>query len=145
MDEIPAKIVKILSKNDTGENGNHQSGILVPKKLEILSFFPSLNKVEYNPRVRLCFMDEANKKWFFNFIYYNNKLFGGTRDEYRLTGLTPFFRENILSAGDKLILEKKKLGDFLIAYSRKEETVSIDRVASSVLRLGNAWATISLK
>ena len=33
-------IEKTLSKNDTGETGGHQAGILVPKEPDILGFFP---------------------------------------------------------------------------------------------------------
>lgn len=93
----PKSISKILSLNDTGETGGHQAGILIPKGGDILQFFPELDADEKNPRISLYFIDEANQRWKFNFIYYNNKFFGGTRNEYRLTGMTEYIRHTFLS------------------------------------------------
>ena len=88
-----AQITKTLSANDVGETGGHQAGILVPKEREILSFFPSLNPRDKNPRVTLVFREpDGITRWDFNFIYYNNRFFGGTRNEYRLTCMTKYFR-----------------------------------------------------
>jgi hypothetical protein len=95
-------IEKILSANDTGETGGHQAGICVPKAENILSFFPPLNPELKNPRQVLDIKDDAGTFWSFNFIYYNNRFFGGTRNEYRLTGMTAFFREFNLKDGDKI-------------------------------------------
>jgi Restriction endonuclease EcoRII, N-terminal len=53
------RIAKTLSANDTGENGTHQAGILVPRKEDVLSFFPKLDPQQYNPRVHLRFIDGA--------------------------------------------------------------------------------------
>ena len=89
-------IEKMLSRNDTGETGGHQAGILIPKKPEILSFFPSLNSEEKNPRLLITFHDHMGEQWSFYFIYYNNKFFGGTRNEYRLTGMTKYLNHQIL-------------------------------------------------
>ena len=71
-------ISKVLSANDTGETGGHQAGILIPKSEIILSFFPKLSSAKKNPRVSIKFYDNYDKEWQFNFIYYNNKFFGGT-------------------------------------------------------------------
>ena len=95
-------IEKNLSRNDTGETGAHQAGILIPKKPEILSFFPELNKYEKNPRFLITFHDDFGEQWSFSFIYYNNKFYGGTRNEYRLTGMTKFIRNN--NIGDRVKL-----------------------------------------
>lgn len=103
----PASISKILSSNDTGETGGHQAGILIPKGGDILEFFPQLNSEEKNPRIELWFIDEANQRWKFNFIYYNNRFFGGTRNEYRLTGMTAYIRQNNLKTGDTIILRRE--------------------------------------
>lgn len=102
----PSSISKILSSNDTGETGGHQAGMLIPKGGEILEFFPALNKEEKNPRTTLYFIDEAGTRWKFNFIYYNNRFFGGTRNEYRLTGMTEYLRQNNLKTGDSIILTR---------------------------------------
>lgn len=102
----PRSISKILSSNDTGETGGHQAGMLIPKGGEILEFFPALNKEVKNPRTTLYFIDEAGTRWKFNFIYYNNRFFGGTRNEYRLTGMTEYLRQNNLKTGDSIILSR---------------------------------------
>ena len=106
----PKSISKILSSNDTGETGGHQAGILIPKGGDILQFFPELDEEEKNPRTSLYFIDEANQRWKFNFIYYNNKFFGGTRNEYRLTGMTEYIRQNNLKAGDSIVLSRDNAG-----------------------------------
>ena len=112
-------ISKILSANDTGETGAHQAGIHIPKKPEILGFFPNLDKSDKNPRQRLQFYDEDDAGWKFTFIYYNNKYFGGTRNEFRLTGTTKFFREKNLKCGDKLFLEHEEENKkYTIRYSK---------------------------
>ncbi|MHB9004936.1 MAG: EcoRII N-terminal effector-binding domain-containing protein [Coriobacteriia bacterium] len=128
-------ISKILSSNDTGETGTHQAGILVPKNPEILSYFPTLVSKEKNPRTALAFMDDASSTWIFAFIYYNNKYYGGTRNEYRLTGMTAFLRSHNLKAGDTLILGEPDLqGIRSIRYLRsKSESVG------TVLRFGETW------
>jgi hypothetical protein len=101
------RIAKTLSANDVGTTGGHQAGILVPKSAEILSFFPLLPKFEKNPRVDLVVRERvSNARWDFIFIYYNNRLFGGTRNEYRLTGMTRFLRVIAASEGDELMFTK---------------------------------------
>jgi len=40
--------------------------------------------------------------YYLNFIHYNNKLFGGTRDEYRLTGIATMLRDYGLRVGDQI-------------------------------------------
>ena len=100
-------IEKTLSKNDTGETGGHQAGILVPKDPEILGFFPQLEATIKNPRVPLDLLDDTGREWTFMFIYYNGKFFGLTRNEYRVTGMTAYLREFNLKAGDKVILRRE--------------------------------------
>jgi hypothetical protein len=132
-------ITKDLSRNDTGETGGHQAGMLIPRDPEILSFFPRLDPKEYNPRHQLIFRDPLGSKWTFSFIYYNNKFFGGTRNEYRLTCMTPFMRAHNLRAGDKLTLSRDEENRFHISYGRKNESASDDR-----LKLGTSWRIVKL-
>lgn len=135
----PQAISKLLSANDTGETGAHQAGILVPKEPTILRFFPQLNSGEHNPRSHLIFYDQEGERWEFAFIYYNNVFFGGTRNEYRLTRMTPFFRLNGLHAGDELILERTEQGKRLVRYQRARQA---RRDENGVLRLGGYWKVI---
>ena len=39
-------------------------------------------------------MDVEGRKWSFRYVFYNNEMHdpGGTRDEYRITHMTKFFR-----------------------------------------------------
>lgn len=133
------RIVKTLSANDTGETGGHQAGILVPKEPALLSFFPSLDAKLYNPRVHLRFVDDGGTFWEFAFIYYNNALFNGTRNEYRLTRMTKYIRQAKLVVGDEVILTRD--GDrYRVSHARKEQS----KVAKGVLKLGTGWRVIQL-
>jgi len=135
-------ISKILSANDTGETGGHQAGILVPKQEEILSFFPPLERRELNPRRHLIFYDDQDGRWELAFIYYNNRFFGGTRNEFRLTRMTPFIHQTGLEAGDELILERSEEGRYLIKYRRAKQS---GRSKDGVLRLGSSWRVVEFQ
>ncbi|WP_206057423.1 EcoRII N-terminal effector-binding domain-containing protein [Nitratireductor sp. XY-223] len=134
-------ITKVLSANDTGETGGHQAGILVPKEERLLSFFPELVKSKYNPRSHLIFTDKSGAEWEFAFIYYNNSLFGGTRNEYRLTRMTRFIREAGLVTGDEVILSRSADGSYLVDFRRKSEAKQDER---GVLKLGSGWKVIEI-
>lgn len=108
-------IEKNLSGTDIGLTSTHQSGIYIPK--DVLKFFPSLDTKSKNPRIKIIFKDIYGENNEFNFIYYNNKFFGGTRNEYRLTGINSFIKSRNLLIGDliKLIRENK---EFYIHYKK---------------------------
>ncbi len=132
-------ISKVLSANDTGETGGHQAGMLIPKTGDILSFFPQLGNETKNPRAKLRFLDNSNEAWDFMFIYYNNKFFNGTRNEFRLTGMTAFIRQNNLKAGDKIILTREEDGSRLIKLERAEQVESVN-----ILKLGSSWKVVKI-
>jgi Restriction endonuclease EcoRII, N-terminal len=136
---MKCRIAKVLSANDTGETGGHQAGILVPKEPHLLSFFPELDPQQYNPRVHLHFLDDGGVFWEFAFIYYNNALFNGTRNEYRLTRMTKYIRQAGLIAGDELLLSRE--GDRYLVSHRKERKVEH---SGAVLRLGSAWRIVPI-
>lgn len=143
MTERPLEIEKLLSRNDAGETGAHQAGIHVPKDPSILTFFPSLDCSTKNPRHTIFFRDEAGAKWEFNFIYYNNKFFGGTRNEYRLTCMTPFFKAHKLEAGDSIkLLRDDDEATYHIEYTRRDEP---DLNASNRLKLSLKWVVVKIK
>jgi hypothetical protein len=131
-------ITKILSANDTGETGSHQAGTHIPKVPAILSFFPDLGTSRKNPKVPILFTDEKGNSWNFRYIYYNNKSFGGTRNEYRLTGMTNYINSNRLRSGDRLILRRDDKNKYNIEY---EKAVSEQ---ANVIRLGNTWEVINI-
>lgn len=129
-------IQKTLSPNDLGLTGSHQAGILIPKNEEILSFFPVLDGRLLNPRVRLSFMEPSGDRWFLNFIYYNNKYFGGTRDEFRLTGLTAYFRQTGCLVGDILCMSLDENNDRFIDFKRNEDLYTY---RDGVLHIHSGW------
>jgi hypothetical protein len=129
-------IEKTLSPNDTGQTGGHQAGMLVPKTGSVLSFFPQLSTTVKNPRAVIDITDDAGREWRFNFIYYNNRFFGGTRDEFRLTGMTSFIRHFNLKAGDKVILHRLSPNRVLITYERADKR-------HKVLKLSSTWKVIN--
>lgn len=131
-------IYKILSANDIGLTGGHQAGILIPRDEEILSFFPELNKKEKNPRHLLTFFDDSDQRWEFSFIYYNNRFFGGTRNEYRLTRMTNYIRSHNLKVGDELHLVNEGDGIRKVTYKRTLET------ERNKLRLSGEWKIIRI-
>ncbi len=134
----PKGVEKLLSPNDTGETGAHQAGIVVPKTGNILAFFPSLDRTVKNPRSLVRVVDDEGKSWSLNFIYYNNRYFGGTRNEFRLTGLTAFFREFNLKADDVLLLWHENTGTTRISFRRNEPKT----VGSCRITLSATWKVI---
>ena len=78
---------KRLSANDTHQAGSHQSGTYVPKAW-VFDALPALEDMsKCNPRVSLnAFVDSHSDARTVTPIWYNNKLFGKTVDETRVTG-----------------------------------------------------------
>ena len=137
----PKSISKLLSANDTGETGGHQAGILVPKRPELLGFFPRLDPEQYNPRVHLHFTDGSGDRWQFAFIYYNNRFFGGTRNEYRLTRMTKYIRASGLVTGDVVELSRDDADEYRVDFVRKNSVAVNEK---GVLSLGSGWRVIDL-
>lgn len=100
---------KILSANDVGSTGGHQGGILVPRtEGELLTFLPHLDPTIKNPDAWIECEDETGTVRKFRFVYYNNRLHddGGTRNEYRITYMTKYFREVGAREGEELEISK---------------------------------------
>lgn len=140
MSAVARRISKVLSANDTGQTGAHQAGILVPRRPDVLAFFPTLQKAVKNPRQLLTFSDRDGEKWEFAFIYYNGKFFGGTRDEFRLTRMTPYIKQAGLIAGDEIVLENEGEGRRTIEFKRGRAAP----LEGGVLRLGGGWKVVAL-
>lgn len=144
-DMIEQTISKILSANDSGETGGHQAGLLIPRQVRILSFFPKLDASQRNPRAHLLFADQTGRFWEFAFIYYNNRFFGGTRNEYRLTRMTRYIREAGLTAGDEVRMQRHAGGNYFISYRRSnEQPVSFNEAGQTVIKLGAGWKVIEI-
>jgi hypothetical protein len=140
---VSSRITKTLSANDTGDTGGHQAGILVPKDPRILGFFPDLNDSELNPRCHLLFEDDSGERWELAFIYYNNFKFGGTRNEYRLTRMTRFIRQNALVPGDEVVLDRHADGRWTIRANRIR-AITQPTSERFVLRLGAGWTVVDI-
>ena len=109
-----SNVVKRLTRNDLGLTGGHQAGICVPFKIVKLGFFPELDSSIKNPRVDIPF-NFAGQTIVFSYVYYNGRVIGdGTRNEYRLTGMTKFFKDNNCAVDD------------LLEFSLNEGRYSID-------------------
>lgn len=129
---------KALSANDLGKTGSHQAGILVPKVKEMLAFFPRLDPKVKNPRATIVLReagDGARRE--FNFIYYNGKLFGGTRNEYRLTCMTAYLRESGAAIGDEIVISMDEGASYLIDVVRSNAQNS--RLDEDVIVLSGGW------
>ena len=111
---------KVLSANDAGLTGSHQSAVVIPKVDFFESgFFPELDLDTDNPEVYLSMQRrDGGPVVTARFVYYNNKRVGGTRDEVRLTGLSEFIKSTKPNAGDILRLEKSVDGNYFIAIRR---------------------------
>ncbi|EPJ56194.1 MAG: hypothetical protein OFPI_00850 [Osedax symbiont Rs2] len=100
---------KLLTKNDTGETGGHQGGICVPRSNHaLLSFFPELESKKFNPDTWLYCTDPDGQEWKMRYVYYNGKIFSpqqSTRNEYRITYMTGFFRKWEATAGDSVVFK----------------------------------------
>jgi hypothetical protein len=142
---LTAEIRKKLSPNDLGETGSHMAGILIPKEQQVLDFFPSLDKSVKNPRSELV-MHERNAatRWVFNFIYYNNRFFGGTRNEYRLTCMTQYLRASNAKVGDEVLFSLNDDHSYELAIVRAKDLSTIVR-DDGVLVLSGGWKIVSSK
>ena len=80
--------VKRLSGNDTQANGSHQAGPYVPNEVAFLIFPELHDEGTLNPRISLSLAAGSHPNTApANIIWYNNRLFGRTRNETRITRL----------------------------------------------------------
>lgn len=111
------KIEKILSANDVGKTNSHQAGFLIPSHLVKMNLFPTLEDEELNPRLLVNLLDLKNSyEYVVNYIKYNNRKFGGTRYEYRLTGVLDLIRHNSLRAGDSIFFRPINFDSFSVSF-----------------------------
>lgn len=109
---------KKLSANDVGQTGAHQGGLLIPKgEKDLLAMLPSLDRSVKNPDAWIHCVDESGHVLKLRFVYYNNKLHdpGGTRNEYRITHMTGWFRDVGAREGDELEISRTDPGHYEIA------------------------------
>jgi hypothetical protein len=117
---------KILTKNDAGETGGHQAGITIPKNdTALLNFFPSLDKESFNPEEWIVCVDPDGNEWDMRYVYYNGKTFTptkSTRNEYRITYMTKFFRKWNAKSQDAIVFrETNKRNQYHLSIERRDE------------------------
>lgn len=122
--------LKVLSENDVGETNSHQAGFLIPKEFVRNGLFEKLPNDSLNPRLRLRIVDLTDgSELFASYIYYNNRYFGGTRFEYRLTGLTRWIKNHGLRSGDVLQITRTDKHDYsvdILKGERKPSTLTTE-------------------
>ena len=136
---------KTLSANDVGATGGHQGGILIPKsEAALLSFLPHLNPRVKNPDAWIICVDETGALNRFRFVYYNNKIHDeqGTRNEYRITHMTAWFKRQGAKAGDHFVISQDKKGsDYAIKIERTENKDTYPELTPTRLRL-KGWQRV---
>jgi hypothetical protein len=117
--------IKRLSENDVGETKSHQAGFLIPKEFVKNGLFSELSNEVLNPRLRLRLCDLMDgSEIYVSYIYYNNRIFGGTKLEYRLTGLTAWIKKHGLKSGDLLQINRIDVHDYTVEVLKGERKPS---------------------
>jgi hypothetical protein len=127
MKQYNEQLFKVLSRNDTGETGGHQSGISIPKNVAKSAIFPQMSKLFLNPRRDVTFIDEGGKEWNLQYIYYNDKYHGKPagkcHDEYRLTCTNAYIREHNIKSGDQIWFAIDESGKRYIGFVREGQDI----------------------
>ncbi len=123
MKQFKEQLFKVLSRNDTGETGGHQSGISIPKFVASSTIFPRMSKDILNHRRDISFIDEGGKVWNLQYIYYNDKYHGKPvnkcHDEFRLTYTNAYIREHNIKSGDQIWFAIDEGGKRYMGYLRQ--------------------------
>jgi hypothetical protein len=138
---------KLLSANDVGATGGHQGGILIPKsEAELLAFLPPLDSGIKNPDAWIECVDEGGTIRRFRFVYYNNRLHdaNGTRNEYRITHMTSYFREMGARKGETFEIsrdENEHQYAIRVIHSMEEPSES-DEVQIFRIKITSGWRRV---
>lgn len=148
MKQYNEQLFKVLSRNDTGETGGHQSGISIPKNVASSSIFPKMTRAVLNPRREITFMDEGGNEWVLQYIYYNDKYHGKPatkcHDEYRLTCTNAYIREHNIKSGDQIWFAIDDDGKRYIGFLRKGQALEQEYKEEDgyvILKI-RSWTTI---
>ena len=138
------KFRKRLSANDVGTTGGHQGGVLIPKgEKELLAMLPALDQDIKNPDAWIQCIDETGHTLKFCFVYYNNRLHdpGGTRNEYRITHMTSWFRDVGAREGDEFEISRASFGNQYLIGLRPKDTEEPEPDQGVRIRL-TAWRRV---
>lgn len=111
------QLIKQVNNTELGKSGTHETYILIPQDLNISDMFEE-NNVKYS------FVDKNTLK------EYKIRLTLGR--EKRIVGLGPFYSDKKLSAGDKVLLEKRIISNektyYYISVQKASDTVFFQKV-----------------
>jgi len=141
MSNFEFEFSKILSANELGITRSHQAGLLVPKRIALLPYFPPLDLFAINPREVMNFhVPDLGVEVSLNYIYYNNKDRGlGTRSEYRLTGTTRIFRQLEVVPGHEIEFGYIENALRAIIIKKQEEKLTASRSSNRLFITTNGW------
>lgn len=144
MSNFELEFSKILSANELGITQSHQAGLLVPKRIALLSYFPSLDPFAINPReVMNFYVLDLGVEVSLNYIYYNNKDRGlGTRSEYRLTGTTRLFRQLEVVPGQEIEFGYIENALRAIIIKQRDEKQIATRSSNRLFITTNGWKIV---
>lgn len=130
MDRVSKKnwywYVKRLAGNDTLLNGSHQAGPYISKNAMRVLAPQVLLSTEQNPRKDLYLKIASHSiTQVVRAIWYNNKLFGGTRNECRITNL---------GGASSPILDPESTGSILILAFQAAENQEVNELEAWLCR-----------
>lgn len=111
------QLIKQVNNTELGKAGTNDTYILIPQELDISDLFDEVGK-EY------IFKDkQSDKNYTIRFTWGREK---------RIVGMGPYYRDNDLSAGDQVLLEKRVYDhgecSYYISLYRAEDTVYFQKV-----------------
>jgi hypothetical protein len=117
---------KRLTGNDTGLTGGHQAGPHIPKDVLFAGFPGSFPASEVNPKHFVTLhIDSHDRTSTATLTWYNNRLFGGTRNESRMTGLggsnSPFLDQSNTGALSVFVIADRQSMHCWICKDAAEE------------------------
>ena len=144
-------IIKRLSGNDTGLTGGHQVRMYVPSSF-VKAVMPEVCTTEKQNPDKLfdCYIasDDCLQAGV-RAIYYNNKFFGGTRNEFRITrwGGTPL--QDVENTGSICVLGCQRVGENVVGLSwvaqTEEEEILIESWLGEDVEPGRQYISTEMR
>ena len=137
------RVTKRLTANDL-PGRSHQAGIHIPKRPELLEFFPRLDPDRVNPDcVVTVYLPKLERYWDLRFVYYNGALRGvGKKNEYRLTGTATPLRELGAHVGDSVEFSRTAHGEIRLTVIRNSAGAPSDTSNGRVIELPGGWSLV---
>ena len=111
------QLIKQVNNTELGKGGTHEYYILVPQDVDVSDLFETIGQT-------YTFTDKHSHK------EYNIRLTSAR--EKRIVGMGPFYRDNDLQAGDKVLVERILLQDgtskYALSFRRSTDTVYFQKV-----------------